>query len=300
MSTPELSSSETVYESGSALTDTVKSAATPVSDFYDILQSNWYKSLPYGFAFPAKGSSMNKIWLPISPSNLDIKTHFATNIVTTLYAVVEEHSEIRYYDITISGTTGIAPQYIGSKNTVGNTVPQSANSILTGRSSFESETLVNLKGFLPEVTNAISQIKDTINSAFNPSGNPTGVQDSQTGYMAFHTLYQFFLEYKKDTATSKTRTISRPMQFLNYKDNNKYDCVPIDFQLSRSKDSPMLYNYRIQLRAYNLRNVYADDNIGDLDSNLVKLGLDGIDSQSIFSELSEKAADAAALISAVF
>ena len=103
------------------------------------------------------------------------------------------------------------------------------------------------------------------------------------------------------TGTSEKRKV-HPIQFLNYKDNIKYDCVPVDFTLTKSKDSPMLYNYEIRLRAYNLRNVNASgikDSPSILDNNLAKLGLDGLESQSLFSSMSAIAGDASTLISAV-
>src|SRR5665213_1438313 len=75
---------------------------------YEVTSTNWYKSLPYGFAFfdigsKASDNAKSTIWLPISPNNITTTTNFATNVITTLYGVVEEHSEVRFYDITISG-----------------------------------------------------------------------------------------------------------------------------------------------------------------------------------------------------
>lgn len=302
---------------------------------YSIEANNWYKSLPYGFSFfsrdeKAGDKAKSTVWLPIAPENVSIKTYFATNLVTTLYGVVEEHSEVRYYDITISGTTGYVPRFTApfEKGAAVSDV-QSA-----GRDSFKDDSLLGslsntVGGFLPEVTNTISQVNDTIqgfNEAVNGKQNPTGVVPTKSGYYAFHKLYQFFLKYKRDTAgqppgqkgksltdalagavslpstgTAKRRNV-HPIQFLNYKDNTKYDCVPMDFTLTRSANSPMLYNYSIKLRAYNLRDVSASNvkNSSDLlTNNLSKLGLDGLEGQSAFASLSAVAGDAATLVSTI-
>ena len=79
---------------------------------YIVSMDNWYKALPYGFRFsPRDGSASVICYLPLSPENITVSTHFGTNIIPTLYGTIEEHSEQRYYDIVLSGTTGFAPKY---------------------------------------------------------------------------------------------------------------------------------------------------------------------------------------------
>lgn len=294
---------------------------------YETISQNWFKSLPYGFSFFSRKADATQpltIYLPISPSNLVIKTHFATNVITTLYGVVEEHSEVRYYDITISGTTGYAPQFVGIGGNNGNPPP------LSGRKSFADEVVFNktIDGFLPEVTNTLKQVKGLIQDVTgNSPETVSGVASNKSGYHAFHELYKFFLQYKKDTAgvgieppksglssvagalaslagvklpkTDKTRKV-HPMTFLNYKDGVKYDCIPREFTLTRSSNNPMLYYYNIVLRAYNLRSINDTSEAQQSISNIKsKLGLDSADSGSLFSELSNRANSAATLISAV-
>src|SRR5690349_19439102 len=86
---------------------------------YSLESQNWYSAKPYGFKASLRDGRTVVMFLPISPSNLTISTNFATNLIPTLYGTVEEHSEIRYFDITIEGTTGMAPKfvapYIGGK-----------------------------------------------------------------------------------------------------------------------------------------------------------------------------------------
>jgi len=285
---------------------------------YTIVEKNWYKALPYGFSFFSRDEktgdkAKSTMWLPIAPSNLNVKTHFATNIITTLYGVVEEHSEVRYYDISITGTTGYSPRFVMPEEQ-GTTAASTQGA---GRDSFQDDSSVAklnkvLGGFLPEVTNTLSQVSDTITGFTGGPTNNTGIRTNKSGYFAFHQLYQFFLKYKQDAAganpgasagsggASKKRQV-HPIQFLNYKDNIRYDCVPMDFTLIKSKESPMLYNYSIRLRAYNLRDVNGSiDEKDNLNNNLAKLGIDGLEGQSAFSKMSAIAGDAATLISAVF
>ena len=136
-----------------------------------------------------------------------------------------------------------------------------------------------------EVTNTISQVANIASSiadTINGIKNETGVYPTNSGYLAFHNFYKFLLRYKQDAArvsaqpqgllasvpkatdvlnfvagsNGKTRK-SHPLQFLNYKDGVKYDVVPISFQMVRNAENPMLYNYSIRLRGFNLRNVTA-------------------------------------------
>lgn len=314
---------------------------SPIAEPYKTDNTNWFKSKPYGFAFFDVNSKPGKpakstIYLPISPSNLTITTNYATNIVTTLYGIVEEHSEIRYFDIVIQGTTGIAPRYINERPTqdvdLGPPAPIGTSTQSTGRSAFESNAILgSLGGFLPEVTNTINQVADIfsdISGAINGINNPTGLTPDQSGYAAFHNLYKFLYKYKQDAAgvnqkgssggatgaavavlsefasagatSSSLNTKKRevhPLQFLNYKDGNKYDCIPMSFTMTRSADNPMMYYYNIRLRGFNLRSVDIKDQPGE--DQLAKLGFGPLEGQSLFSSMTSIAGNAATLVSGI-
>lgn len=284
---------------------------------YIVEPTNWYKSLPYGFAFwdidsKKADKAKSTMYLPISPNNLSITTNFATNVITTLYGVIEEHSEVRFYDIIISGTTGYAPRFVAPFES-GTKVSDLQSS---GRSAFVAKGVSDLGGFLPEVTNTINQVLDTVSDISNTLNggpkNPTGIDAAKSGYVAFHNLYKFFLKYKTDVAniaaavnskpsppislplSNSTKRKVHPIQFLNYKDGIKYDCVPLSFTLTRSADKPMEYLYTIKLRAFNLQNVNSKAPEAD---QLAKFGLGELDGQSLFSKMTSIAGNASTLIS---
>jgi hypothetical protein len=291
---------------------------------YRVDAGNWYKSYPYGFQFFSSKAKDNDsptetFWLPISPRDINVTTHYATNIITTLYGTIEEHSEVRYYDIVIQGNTGIAPKYATS-------FKGSNGTQLGGRDFFPSQG--GLGGFLPEITNTISAAANLVKAiSGGPGSNETGIKPEQSGYYAFHNFYKFLLRYKIDTApapvnsgTPSASDISKkatafakstmgsaadslsenravhPLQFLNYKDSVKYDCVPISFTLTRSAENPMLYNYSIRLRAYNLRGVDSKG-VSETDP-LIRLGLGGL-SGSLFSKMTSIAGNASTLLSGI-
>ena len=273
---------------------------------YRIQEQNWFKALPYGFKFRDREGKEQVMFLPINPSNITVVTHYATNVITTLYGTVEEHSEQRYFDIQIEGTTGIAPKY---------TRPLPAESVnnikgftSNGRSRMDVAVPIDPNiagGFLQQTIGIANSVlgrgNDLIfgNEGLDKSGIPT-LKD--TGYYAFHRLYKFFLLYKADASgvpldgsevvrdrrkKSGDDNSSHPLSFMNYKDNVMYDVSVQRFTMNRSANNPMQYKYSIVLRAYNLRGISESLELGELANRLSTLGLDGIQSSTLLSEVSD-------------
>jgi hypothetical protein len=139
------------------------------------------------------------------------------------------------------------------------------------------------------ISNALNQAADV----FGDERPTTGIDLSQTGYVAFHNLYKFLLAYKRDAAGQESRRQrgGHPLKFVNYKDNNEYDVAITGFQLTRDASNPMLYNYNITMRAYNLRSADASDIDVDIQDRAEALGLNGL-TTSIFARMSNKARQA--------
>lgn len=293
----------------------------------------WFIASPYAFEFTDTDSMRWLLNLPINPRNLQITTHYATNVITTLYGTVEEHSEQRYFDITIEGTTGMAPKYKGFetptdgnknsdstttslgralsnrviqpiKNAISAHAPATieksqSDSISTGRRvqrTLSGTVSAFTSGFSTDFTQNATQAVTGILTKTNKfaAGESTGLYTGETGYAAFHRLYRFFLQHKK-TIMEKNNT--NPLLFKCYKDAVKYKCVPTNFTLIRSVESPMLYNYQITLRAYDLEPLGKDGAITNtLESRKAELGLDGITTNSLFNILSKTVASTSAFI----
>lgn len=262
----------------------------------DALVRNWYSQRPYAFVFQDQKGKKQTFYLPLAPSNITINTQWATNVITTMYGTVEEHSEQRYYDITIAGTTGMMPRYY--RNVEDQKIEKNQPNKI-GRAGFAVKTSIGraADGFfrrtLAVVENAIDQASELFGGKDKPS---TGVDLKKSGYVAFHNFYKFLLAYKKDTASAGIRVTEKgksahPLRFVNYKDNNQYDVSVQQFQLTRDASEPFLYNYSIVLRAYNLRSADTQESALDIQDRKAELGLDGIET-SLLAVFSNKAAQA--------
>jgi hypothetical protein len=263
------------------------------TETYKILVSNWYKAQPYGFKISMRDGKNLVMFLPINPSNIQISTNFATNIIPTLYGTVEEHSDVRYYDISIRGTTGIAPRHINPQIKKGaEPGDYYKTSRQPGRTSFavaqSASGSIAASGFFQKTLGALNNALNKASELANGSPKPKhAFSDENSGYVAFHNLYRALLQYKKDAAgiSSNRKRKDHPLTFFNYKDNNQYDVAVRNFTMERSAENPMLYNYSIQLRGYNLSTVGGTKVDEDLAQRQTDLGIDGVQSSSLLSDM---------------
>jgi len=297
-----------------------------VDKIYKVKPQRWYEAHPYAFQWVGRqygGSPPSGIGaigasifanqnvegritfnLPITPKNISTHTHFATNVMTTLYGIVEEHSEVRYWDVTISGTTGITPEHFApvehNEDWAGSTAGSGAafskyrsDGRKTHNFPAEGGILDTLDdfGIGSGAIGAIGQISSDIDSLFSGQEalSKTGVLPEQSGYAAFHNFYRFLLLYKKDAAglgkAGFKKTGYHPLLFINYKDNVKYDCVPIDFSLIRDASDPMVYNYVLKLKCFNMRQTTGGLSDGLFEKFFKQsVGLDGVGPLDAFGD----------------
>lgn len=295
--------------------------------FYTTIGSNWFVAQPYGFKITFVDEKAYVCFLPISPSNLSITTHFATNMVPTLYGTVEEHSDVRYFDIAIEGTTGMAPKYVGvygafssnfSGTPAGQVAAEEASGLNFGRQSFSITKSIPLGGFFSKTIGALSAIKNSALDLIDGSNktNESGLPEEQTGYTAFHTLYKMLLRYKKDAAGVpiagaagaagalasaaglKPERKKHPIVFFNYKDGNQYNVVIRSFTMRRSADNPMLYYYSISMRGYALTGAEGNPEVDNQEQRLRELGLGGVKNSSLLGDIKKKANSAKGILGA--
>lgn len=271
---------------------------------------SWYQAKPYCFRIKDRNGFQTDFYLPISPSNINITTHFATNVISTMYGTVEEHSEQRYFDIIIQGTTGFAPKhYQAGFNKAPEEKTKNDSSLLddvksffnpteddtvgdiVGRRSFSVKNSFSTGGFFKRTQALARQVVGNISQFFASDDCESAIPLEKTGYIAFHNFYRFLLAYKTDILKNdgnlrRKGRDNHPLRFVNYKDSNQYNVAIQTFTLVRSADDPMLYNYNIVMRGYKLDTADKSDR-GQVDNDrLAELGLDGVESSSKFSTFS--------------
>jgi hypothetical protein len=267
---------------------------------YHPLYTNWYNPRPYNFEFTDKSGKTVCIILPISPSNLMISTPFATNIVPTLYGTVEEHSPVRYYDISIEGTTGMGPKYVFPFEKGSDPLRSTGRSAFTVKTAMGSIPVLSQSGLFKNTSGAAQNVIDGAKSLFGLEEESSGLQLDQTGYIAFHNLYRFLLKYKKDTAsTDSTLREGHPLVFVNRKDHNRYRVVVKSFTMKRDKEDPMLYYYSIVMRGYDLSQRDGKINVRTAKEQAAALGLNGISGSSVLQQVKKKAEQAKAILASI-
>jgi len=234
---------------------------------YQIKYENWYKTIPYALRIVnlAENNSTGQMrfFFPVNPDSLNINTPFAAVVTPTIGGIVQEHSCPVFYNISISGTTGIIPDLDHSTGVSRN--PQKET-----RPNVDSGSVIPtnaLGGFGASTINAINSAVSAI--AGTSSKMVDGTRNRTSGYTAYHMLYKFIYLYH----LAKSEGSKHQLRFINYKDNNQYDCVVTNFTLSRDKGSPHLYRYSIQLKGWKL--AAADQGVTfTLADRLKNLGLD--------------------------
>jgi len=287
---------------GTAQSGDTKQLLLDMENIYGSEPTNWYQAKPYGFIMNTRDNKQFVFFLPISPSNLNISTSFATNVIPTLYGTVEEHSDVRYFDISIEGTTGMAPRYIlPSQISKGGDVGAADKARSQGRGRVSIVPAASLGGFASQTMAIFNQIAGKAADLVNGSPKPlAGFAADKSGYSAFHNFYRFLLRHKKDASGADGNTGTRkqhPLTFFNYKDNNQYDVVIKNFTLRKSVENPMLYSYSIQMRAYNMRSVNSNGQADeDMKQRLVDMGLDGVDGSSVLGDIKSIVGDAKSIV----
>ena len=165
--------------------------------------------------------------------------------------------------------------------------------------SYPAFTKVPLGGFFSKTVGALNQLKNKAADLLDGGAKAeTGVYTKQTGYFAFHNLYKFLMRHKKDASGADGSVgfrTAHPLTFFNYKDNNQYDVVIRNFTVTRSAENPMLYNYNITMRGYNLRGI-EEKTSDDLTQRLKDLGLSGVDSSSLLGNIKNLSSNAKSII----
>lgn len=192
-------------------------------------------------------AGLNRFTLPIAPEALNITSPFAVTTTATLNGVVEEHNGIVFKNIAIRGTTGVLPLRNNAPKETPGLNPQTLGGVFAGTIQAINNTALLLPGSrLPNVV---------------PKSDFENKQDvwQNTGFYQFHLLQKWLESYTE--LKRKRGGQNYAMGFAINKDKAVYICTPLSFDLQRAANSPLEYNYSLNLRSW--KRIALDKTLAD-------------------------------------
>lgn len=288
------------------------------NDLWAIEPQNWYKIFGYRFTV-AKATNVDSVLsqtrgntngpqplftnftLPIPPQSLIVKPIFPSKVTPTLGGVVEETSPVKFWMVSMSGTTGTSIGRVEEdrrkrnkmatvfRDTIETTgllanaaqgleaiTNQVGGFIDTGRAveAFgENPTLANAGVAVGAVTGAYS------NTLLPPTAfSKSAVDGKSNGFSEAHELQKFFYLYNGLKADKPS---DYALLFTNFKTDQTFRCVVKDFNLQVAADNPHLYKYQIQLQCWDVSSsskiFQGDAGLGSLDRFATGADLESVD-----------------------
>jgi hypothetical protein len=260
--------------------------------FYSVSAEDWYKTFPYRFRIEIDGEA-TYYSLPIPPEALSYQMVPASQLIPTLGGIVEETSPTVFWQISLSGTTGIA---IARKYTT------SADTLDAPASKESSFRRVLKGGILANTFNKAANVYDAVTGAYdqgpmgavglleglastaqryNSSAVPTKIPEESTasrvanalgadlsrftnnsekstnGYVEIHLLHNFLNAYshlKEDLKEENPDSVVN-LYFESQKDNMQWQVIIKGFSFQKNAAQPYLYKYNIVLQGFDLKEV---------------------------------------------
>lgn len=210
-------------------------------------------------------TSLGTAWeffLPITPQQLSITDPYSINTSATLRGILEEHSGVRFKNITIQGTFGVWP---GRKSiAVQPGTPNVLQSVFGGTITAAQNVATQFTSIINNITTGSNASKpttvrpdttvpsETISSASDPEYGGVG-----TGYYQTIMLSQFLEQYaeaKRNPANAGWRLV-----FDIPKQKQSFVVTPVGFTWNENANRPMEINYNLQFKAW--RRINLKDNI---------------------------------------
>lgn len=258
--------------------------------FYTVSAEDWYKTYPYRFKIVIKDKT-TYYSLPIPPEALSYQMISASQLIPTLGGVVEETSATVFWQIALSGTTGIGISRRYSQKTDTLDAPASgennfrrvlkggilANTFNKAANAFNAVTgaldqgAVGAVGLLEGLASTAQRFntsavrnnvpEDTTGSKIaNIVGIDTSVfsseQNGTNGYVEIHLLHTFLNAYSH---LKEANPDDVSLYFESQKDNMQWQVVVKNFGFQKNANQPYLYKYNITLQGFNLCEVGKDN-----------------------------------------
>lgn len=267
--------------------------------FYTVSAEDWYKTYPYRFKIVVTENNKDKVIyysLPIPPEALSYQMVSASQLIPTLGGVVEETSPTVFWQIALSGTTGIGISRKYAKDAK-DLSPDTLDAPAAGENSFRR---VLKGGLLANTFNKAANAFEAVSGAHNQGAagyvglleglastaqrynssavrsnvpedgvasklaNIVGVDLSRfsnkpnatNGYVEIHLLHTFLNAYGH---LKDNNPEGVKLYFESQKDNMQWQVIIKNFAFQKNANQPYLYKYNIVLQGFDLSEVGKDN-----------------------------------------
>ena len=196
--------------------------------------------------------------LPITPQQLSISDAYSINTSATLRGVLEEHSGVRFKNITIQGSFGVWPGRASITQPPG--TPSILQSVFGGTIAAAQNVATQFSSILNAATSGSFASKPVTVRPENETAPSPEAGGVGTGYYQTLMLSQFLEQYaeaKRDPKNAGWRLV-----FDIIKQNQSFVVTPMGFTWTENVNRPMEINYNLQLKAWrriNLQETLVDE-----------------------------------------
>jgi hypothetical protein len=202
-----------------------------------------------------------EFFLPITPQQLSITDTYSINTSATLRGILEEHSGVRFKNISIQGTFGVWPGrasiYTASAQNTG--ALGALQSVFAGTIASAQNVATQFQSIANNLTNGSNAAKPTTirpGDSNDPDIQGDGNGKGQgTGYYQTLMLQQFLEQYaeaKRNPANAGWRLV-----FDIPKQNQSFVVTPVGFTWTENVNRPMEINYNLQFKAWRRIDIHS-------------------------------------------
>lgn len=204
-----------------------------------------------------------EFFLPITPQQLSITDAYSINTSATLRGILEEHSGVRFKNISIQGTFGVWPGRPSTVNPPG--TPNILQSVFGGTIGAAQNVATQFQSIINNVTNGSNASKPTTIRPGDPQDPENGLG---TGYYQTLMLTQFLEQYAE--AKRNPDNAGWRLVFDIPKQNQSFVVTPVGFTWNENANKPLQIDYNLQFKAW--RRINLNDNLVAVPLQVTPLG----------------------------
>lgn len=191
-------------------------------------------------------TAMSNSWefsLPITPQQLSITDSYAINTSATMRGVLEEHSGVRFKNISIQGTFGVWPGRPAIVQPPG--TPNLLQSVFGGTIAAAQNVATQFTSIINTITTGSAASKPVTVSPGDPTDSENGLGTGYYQTLMFTQFLEQYAEAKRNPANAGWRLV-----FDIPKQNQSFVVTPVGFNWNENANRPMEINYNLQMKAW--------------------------------------------------